>query len=70
MLEVNEIQTLVFAVSDSELQAVQFWVLHLPPQRVMILSESFCTSATVNVKACLHYFLEMHFAHSGFAEAP
>lgn len=33
------------------------------------LPQSLCTSATVNVKACLHYFLEMHFAHSGFAEA-
>lgn len=34
------------------------------------LPQSLCTSATVNVKACLRYFLEMHFAHSGFAEAP
>lgn len=33
------------------------------------LPQSLCTSATVNVKACLRYFLEMHFAHSGFAEA-
>lgn len=46
LLKVNKIETLKFAVSDSEYEAVQFLFLHLSPDSLAPMCD-FCPSLSV-----------------------